>query len=109
MRENNVGLNDTISCQYYNSGHFIEYTKQLTKKDLFMVHCNVRSLNKNLCNLQQYLFEQYHEPDIIAIAESRINSTNCCHLTDNQMHGYTFFHCDATTKAGRVGAYIKTQ
>ena len=23
------------------------------------------------------------------------------------MHGYTFFHCDSTTKAGGVGAYIK--
>jgi len=23
------------------------------------------------------------------------------------MHGYTFFHCDSTAKAGRVGAYIK--
>jgi len=44
MTENDV--NDTISCQYYNSGHFIEYTKRLTTKDLFMVHCNVRSLNK---------------------------------------------------------------
>ena len=23
------------------------------------------------------------------------------------MHGYTFFHCDSTTKAGGVGTYIK--
>jgi len=53
MTENVV--NDTVSCQYYNSGHFIEYTKQLTTKDLFMVHCNVRSLNKNVCDLQQCL------------------------------------------------------
>ena len=51
MTESDV--NDTIYCQYYNSGHFIEYTKQLTTKDLFMVHCNVRSLNKSLCDLQQ--------------------------------------------------------
>jgi len=106
MAENYV--NDTISCQYYNSGHFIEHTKQMTTKDLFMVHCNVRSLNKNLCNLQQYLSESelYYEPDIIAISETRINSTNS-HLPDHQMHGYTFFHCGLTTKAGGVGAYIK--
>jgi len=104
MTENDV--NDTISCQYYNSGHFIEYTKQLTTKDLFMVHCNVRSLNKNLCYLQQYLSELYYKPDIIAISETRINSTNS-HLHDHQMHGYSFFHCDSTTKAGGVGAYIK--
>ena len=50
VTENDV--NDTIPCQYYNSRHFIEYTKQLTTKDLFMVHCNVRSLIKNLCDLQ---------------------------------------------------------
>ena len=104
MTENDV--NDTISCQYYNSGHFIEYTKQLTTKDLFMVHCNVRSLNKNLCYLQQYLSELYYESDIIAMFETRINSTNS-HQPDHQMHGYTFFHCDSTTKAGGVGAYIK--
>jgi len=104
MTENDV--NDTISCQYYNSGRFIEYTKQLTTKDLFMVHCNVRNLNKNLCDLQQYLSELYYEPDIIAIFETRINSTNS-HLRDHQMHGYTFFHRDSTTKAGGVGAYIK--
>jgi len=104
MAENDV--NDTISCQYCNSSHFIEYTKQLTTKDLFMLHCNVRSLNKNLCDLQQYLSELYYEPDIIAISETRINSTNS-HLPDNQMHRYTFFHCDSTTQAGGVGAYIK--
>jgi len=104
MTENDV--NDTISGQYYNSGRFIEYTKQLTTKDLFMVHCNVRNLNKNLCDLQQYLSELYYEPDIIAIFETRINSTNS-HLRDHQMHGYTFFHRDSTTKAGGVGAYIK--
>ena len=79
-----------MSCQYYNCGHLIEYTEQLTTKDLFMVHCNVRSLNKNVCNLQQYLSELYYEPDIIAISETRINSTNS-HLSDHQMHGYTFF------------------
>jgi len=71
-----------------------------------MVHCNVRSLNKNLCNFQQYLSELHSEPDIIADSETRINSTNA-HLSDHQMHGYTFFHCDSTTKAGGVGAYIK--
>ena len=103
MTDNDV--NDTISCQYYNSGHFIEYTKQLTTKDLLMVHCNVRSLNKNLCDLQQYLSELYYEPDIIAIS-GRINNTNS-HLPNHQMRGYTFFHCDSTTKAGGVGAYIK--
>ena len=71
-----------------------------------MVHCNIRSLNINLCDLQQYLTELYYKPDIIAISETRINSTNS-HLHDHQMHGYTFFHCDSTTKAGGVGAYIK--
>ena len=50
--------------------------------------------------------ELYYEPDIIAISETRINSTNS-HLPDHQMHGYTFFHCHSTTKAGGVGAYIK--
>jgi len=52
LSENDVC--DTFSCQYYNSSHFIEYTKQLTTKDSFMVHCYARSLNKNVCNLQQY-------------------------------------------------------
>ena len=51
LAENHVS--DIISCQYYNSGHFIEHTKQLTTKDLFMVHCNVRS------DLQQHLNELY--------------------------------------------------
>ena len=55
-----------------------------------MVQCNVRSLNKNLCDLQQYLSELHYEPDIIAISETTINSTNS-HLLDHQMHGYTFF------------------
>jgi len=104
IAENDVS--DTISCQCYNSGHFIEYTKQLTTKDLFMVLSNVTSLNKNLCDLQQYLSELYYEPDIIAISETIINSTNS-HLPDHQMHGYTFFHCDSTTKAVGVDAYIK--
>ena len=47
-----------------------------------MVHCNVRRLNKNLCDLQQYLSELYYKPDIIAISETRINSINS-HLPDH--------------------------
>jgi len=48
------------------------------------------------------------ESDIIAISETRINSTNS-HLSDHQMHGYTFYHCNSTTKAGGVALILKTQ
>jgi len=38
MTENNV--NDTISCQYCNSGHFIEYTKNWLRKICLWYICN---------------------------------------------------------------------
>jgi len=106
VTENDV--NHTISCQYYNSGHFIEHTKQQTTKDLFMVHCNVRSLNKNLCDLQQYFSELYYEPDIIAISETRTNSTNA-HLPDHQMHGYIFSTVTQQQKQVEWALILKTQ
>ena len=105
MTENNS--NDTISCQYYNSNHFVEFTKQLTTRYLFMVHCNVTNLNKHLCNLQQYLSELYYEPFHCYLRNKNYSTSS--HLSDHQMHGYTLFHSDWTTKVELVLILKKQQ
>jgi len=73
-----------------------------------MVHCNIRSLNINLCDLQQYLSELYYKPDIIAISETRINSTNS-HLHDHQMHGTLFSTVTQQQKQVEWALILKTQ
>ena len=73
-----------------------------------MVHCNVRSLNKNVCDLQQYLSELYYEPDIIAISETRIYSTNS-HLLDHQFMDTLFSTVTQQQKQVEWALILKTQ
>ena len=59
-------------CKYYDQNSFIKFIENKSEKDLFFLHCNVRSLQKNLPNLQQYLSELKSTPDIVAITETRL-------------------------------------
>ena len=75
------------------------------KDELFIIHFNVRSLQKNIDNLTTFLANISEMPDIIAISETKITYGQI--LVNVDINGYDFIHCDSTTKAGGVGIYIK--
>jgi len=49
--------------------------KNNLERVLYLSHCNVRSLQDNLPNFQQYQSKLKSTPDIIAITETRLNHT----------------------------------
>ena len=80
----------------------------LTKKnhdDLFVIHFNVRSIQKNIDSLNNLLSSFKNQPDIVAISETKLQKEK---INRNfNLDGYTFIHDDSTTNAGVVGLHIK--
>ena len=72
---------------------------------LFMLHFNIRSLQKNFDNFYESLRLLPTLPQIIGIFETKINDTP---LTNISISNYTFLHANYTTRAGGVGLYILT-
>ena len=75
------------------------------KDELFIIHFNVQSLQKNTDNLTTFLANISEMPDIIAFSETKITYGQT--LVNVNTNGYDFIQCDSTTKADGVGIYIK--
>ena len=73
--------------------------------DLFLLHFNIRSLQKHIDKLSAYLANFKHQPDIVSVSETKIceGKINC----NIDIYGNNFFHADSATCAGGVGLYIK--
>lgn len=71
---------------------------------LTLIHINTRSLNKNLDKLETELIRELAStPDIIAITETKLNSSN-----ENQVNlkNFNFINVNSKTRAGGVGCYL---
>ena len=71
--------------------------------DLSLLHCNIRSLYKNIDKLEEIVTPCSKPPDIIALSETRIKETSIIAT----LPGYNFINENSQTQAGGVGAYIK--
>ena len=69
------------------------------------MHFNVRSLPKNIDHLVSYLTELSESSDVIAVTETKLNNDTV--ISNIQVTGYEFVHCNSLTTAGGVGLYIK--
>ena len=70
------------------------------RNDLFIMHFNVHSLQKNINALTTILADFSETPDITAISETKITYGQL--LVNVGIVGYDFIHCDSVTKAGVV-------
>jgi len=71
--------------------------------DLSLLHCNIRSLHKNIEKLELIVSPCSKTPDIIALSETRIKETSIT----APLPGYNFINENSQSQAGSVGAYIK--
>ena len=92
------------NCNYYDQQSLNNFLSAQTET-LFIMHFNIRSLQKHSDHLASYLSELSVLPDIIAITETKL--TNGIIKSNIHLTGYAFLHCDSSTKAGGVGLYIK--
>ena len=92
------------NCKYFDATLFNSVVKYRVN-ELFIIHFNVRSLQKNIDKLITFLAEFSEKPDIIAISETKIKCGQP--LLNVNISGYSFIHCDSVTNSGGVGFYIK--
>ena len=95
-------LNTPVS-KYFSTSELNDALDKANPSSLTSVHCNIRSLPKNLTLIHDLLDSLHKFPDIIAITETKLNSET---ITNIDINNYNFFHVDSPTQAGGAGLYI---
>jgi len=89
--------------QYATHTDFVSHIDKLMSDDLSLLHCNIRSLYKNMDKHEEIITPCSKPPDIIALSETRIKETSIIAT----LPGYNFINKNSQTQAGGLGAYIK--
>ena len=71
--------------------------------DLFLLHFNIRSLQKHINELNNIIASFDDKPKIIAISETKLQEGKI--YQNIELDGYQFIHRDSVTSAGGVGLY----
>ena len=79
------------------------YSSKMSQKGFSLMHCNIRSLSKNVSLLHDILLTVETRPDIIAISETKINENSYANIN---LPGYNFVNTNSKSQAGGVGLYI---
>jgi len=83
------------------SGYYlINKLNKLTRKsgfNLFIFHCNARSLSKNFNTLKEILNFVHSRSDILRIIETKPNEFS---ITNLHLNNYNLFRSDSKTNAG---------
>ena len=93
----------TPVSDYCSPTQLNELLNQASNRSLSLIHCNMRSLTKNLHLLNDLLVTLSKPIDIIAVTETRLNYNSVDNI---DIEKYNFFNEDSTTCAGGVGIYI---
>ena len=89
----------TPSSEYYS-------ITDANNHSIFLFHCNIRSLAKNLELLHDLLYCFDNIPDVIAVTETRINCNSSANI---DLPNYKFYSTNSKTNmAGGVGIYISS-
>ena len=68
-----------------------------------ILHCNIRSLSKNLNLLEELLCSLDSKQDILGITETKLGENSISNVI---IKGYNFLHTDSPTNAGGAALYI---
>ena len=71
-----------------------------------MMHFNIRSLQKHLTSLNDFILTVKETPEIIAISETKLQDENIYNIS---IPGYVFLKTNSPTRAGGVGLYISKE
>ena len=89
-------------CEYCSTDSQNNILRNRTN-ELLIIHFNIRSLEKNIDKMSQYLSELKTQPDVIALTETKLKDNICGSI---ELPGYEFIHVNSPTLAGGVGFYI---
>ena len=94
---------NTPCSEYYSVRSFNKMLVNSDAKSFSILHCNVRSLSKNLNLLEELLCSLDSKLDILGITETKLGEKCICNVN---IKGYNFFHTDSPTNAGGADLYI---
>ena len=92
-------------CGYFNIESINKMLFYKNKDDWFIIHFNIRSLQKNVETLNNYLSQLDKQPDIIALNETKLHEGHV--FANIHLDGYKFNYVNSLTNAGGVGLYVK--
>ena len=72
-------------------------------KSFSILHCNIRSLSKNLNLLEELLRSLDSKLDILGFTETKLGDKS---ISNVNIKGYNFFHTDSPANAGGAALYI---
>ena len=93
----------TPMSNYYSISQINNSIARAGPKAMSMFHCNIRSLQKNLALLEDFLYSLDKRPEILAITETRLNANSICNV---DLLNYELYHTDSPTSAGGAAIYI---
>ena len=102
----NILVNLKIESKYYTIKQSGTFFQKFNTRGFSIFNCNVRSLGKNLCLVNDILITVKEMPSIIIISETKLNDDNQ-HLHNINIPGYNFVGVNSRKNAGGVGIYIK--
>ena len=91
-------------CKYYEMDSLSLLSFNFNS--ISIIHINIRSLQKNLDFLQEFLRLLPNMPKIICLSESRINQKPLINL---DLPNYKLEHIDSPTPAGGVAVYVSNE
>ena len=99
----NLLANNFKQCKTYETNCKLPLTEK--KKNLFILHINIRPIYKNFDALNhEFLQRLDYLPDIICLSETKIKNLPTVNLSLTGYHSIE--HADSQTAAGGVGIYI---
>ena len=88
---------------YYSISQINNAIAKAGPKAISMFHCNMRSLQKNLALLEDFIYSLDKRPEILAITETRLNANSVCNV---DLLNYELYYTYSPTLAGGSAIYI---
>ena len=79
---------------------------RLNSNELFLLHINIRSLQKNFDELVNLISQFTVLPDVICITETRLKNNPLINIS---IPGYDFVKANTSSFAGGVGMYVSSK
>ena len=88
-------------CEYSDLSNLTNYNP--STDTLFILHINIRSIQKHIDVLCELIFNLSRSPDVILITETRIQEHPAVNI---EIQGYNLKFANSPTKAGGVAMYF---
>ena len=98
-------LNFDEICKYYDIEQYNKSFPVQNNQILSVLHINIRSINKNGNEMKVLISSLKHQPDIIALSESFLDSDS---ISQTHLPNYTGYHCTRDyQKRGGVSVFVR--